>query len=318
MLASPDRLIKDMFVIPVIVPELKFRDVEWQILGADLVERADHATLEDRPKAFDRVCVDRADDILAGSMADNVVRIILVQPPIADPFIRDQEAYLLGYRAAHKRLEDIAADSFDNTSDDLSLAFDGPDDGYLARADTAPTWAASMWPVPVPCLAADERFVNLNDTHEFTEIRVGETGPDPVAHIPSRLVRTESHVAVDLQRANPLLAGQHQVDNAEPITERLIRVFKDCTGNVRETISAPLAAVRAFPVPLAGFQVVDTRTAATRTRHLAVWPAMRNEVCGACVIIGKSRFTFADSHLTNCLWLLNAGHLGSPVVMGGI
>jgi 1,4-dihydroxy-2-naphthoate octaprenyltransferase len=36
---------------PLIVAELKFRHVERQIFGADFVERAHHASLQDRPEA---------------------------------------------------------------------------------------------------------------------------------------------------------------------------------------------------------------------------------------------------------------------------
>ena len=62
-------------VAAVVVPELKFGDVERQIFCAHLVERADHAALEDAPKAFNRVRVNCADNVLLvtvlhGSRAD--------------------------------------------------------------------------------------------------------------------------------------------------------------------------------------------------------------------------------------------------------
>jgi hypothetical protein len=59
--------------------------IEREVLGADLVECADDAALEDRPEALDRVGVDRADDILAARVRDDVMRIILIRPAIADP-----------------------------------------------------------------------------------------------------------------------------------------------------------------------------------------------------------------------------------------
>jgi hypothetical protein len=51
MLTSPNRLTEDVLVAPVVVPKLKFGNVERQIFGADFVESADNATLEDRPEA---------------------------------------------------------------------------------------------------------------------------------------------------------------------------------------------------------------------------------------------------------------------------
>lgn len=44
-------------VVPVVVPELRFRDVQRQVLGRDLVIAADDAALEQRPEAFNRVRV---------------------------------------------------------------------------------------------------------------------------------------------------------------------------------------------------------------------------------------------------------------------
>lgn len=48
----------------VIIAELKFSDIERHIFGADLVERADDPALEDAPKAFNRIRVNRANDVL--------------------------------------------------------------------------------------------------------------------------------------------------------------------------------------------------------------------------------------------------------------
>jgi hypothetical protein len=62
--ASPDRLAEDVLVFPIVVPELELGDIERHVLGADLVECADNTALEDRPEAFNRVGVDRADYIL--------------------------------------------------------------------------------------------------------------------------------------------------------------------------------------------------------------------------------------------------------------
>ena len=43
---------------------MEFRNVQRQILGADIVEAADNAALADRPKAFNCVGVDCADNVL--------------------------------------------------------------------------------------------------------------------------------------------------------------------------------------------------------------------------------------------------------------
>ena len=66
--------------IAVIIAELKFRDVQRQIFAADLVIAADDAALNDRPEAFNRVGVDRADDVLPDAVIDNAVRIVRLSP----------------------------------------------------------------------------------------------------------------------------------------------------------------------------------------------------------------------------------------------
>src|SRR5579883_2123484 len=52
--ASCYRRPEDIDVFAVVIPELKFRDVQRQILAADLVECADHAALEDARKERER------------------------------------------------------------------------------------------------------------------------------------------------------------------------------------------------------------------------------------------------------------------------
>lgn len=44
ILTSPDRLPENVRVLPIVIPELKLRDIEREILTADLVERSDHET----------------------------------------------------------------------------------------------------------------------------------------------------------------------------------------------------------------------------------------------------------------------------------
>ena len=98
-------------------------------------------------------------------------------------------------------------------------------------------------------LAADERLVNLDDTHQLAEVLVRHPGPDAVAHVPGRPVGAEAHHAVYLKGANPLLAGQHQVDDAEPLAQRLIRVLEDRVDQDREPIAVVARSARvAYPV----------------------------------------------------------------------
>jgi hypothetical protein len=61
ILAPRDCLAEDVRITPVVITELELADLQRQIFLADLVEGADHAALDQRPKAFDCVGVNRAE-----------------------------------------------------------------------------------------------------------------------------------------------------------------------------------------------------------------------------------------------------------------
>lgn len=72
----------------VVVAEVKFRGVALQMLRANVVERADDAALEDREKAFNRVRVNVASDVVSFGVGDMAVtRKMLVNALIARKFI---------------------------------------------------------------------------------------------------------------------------------------------------------------------------------------------------------------------------------------
>src|ERR1700675_3897802 len=75
-LASVYRRSEDVGVEAVIVTELKLRDIERKIFCADLVECANHATLEDRPEGLNRIRVDRADNVTMRGVVNGLARIV--------------------------------------------------------------------------------------------------------------------------------------------------------------------------------------------------------------------------------------------------
>ena len=119
----------------------------------------------------------------------------------------------------------------DDTGDDAPLAADSANDNALPSV-------GPPGPTPPPRLPLC-RFLafpptNVSSTstmpRELFEIAVGERRPDAMAHVPCRLVATEAEETINLQCAHSLFAGQHQVDDAKPILERLVRVFEDRSG----------------------------------------------------------------------------------------
>jgi hypothetical protein len=77
-----------------IIAELKLGDIEREILGADFVETANHATLEDAPEAFNRIGVNRTDDVLAGAVPHRLVRVF-GQAEIATVYVGRQQIDLV-------------------------------------------------------------------------------------------------------------------------------------------------------------------------------------------------------------------------------
>ena len=75
ILASAYRRSEDVRVHAVIVAELELRDIQREVLFADFVESADHATLNQRPETFDSVGVDSADNVFVLGVIDGFVRI---------------------------------------------------------------------------------------------------------------------------------------------------------------------------------------------------------------------------------------------------
>jgi len=86
---------KRIGIATIVVAELKFGDVQRQIFAADLVVGANNAALQDRPKAFDSIGVNSADNIVAAALADNPMRIGAAQEAIAGMLIGREQADLI-------------------------------------------------------------------------------------------------------------------------------------------------------------------------------------------------------------------------------
>jgi hypothetical protein len=87
-LNSLNRRSENVVIKAVIIAELELSDIEREILGADLVERADDTALEDAPKALNRLSVDGTHNILALAMIDGCVGEFYAKLIVASPLIR--------------------------------------------------------------------------------------------------------------------------------------------------------------------------------------------------------------------------------------
>jgi hypothetical protein len=84
-LASSDRRSENVRVLTIVVTKLELGNIQRHIFAAHFMECADHAALEDRPEAFDCLCVDRADDILPSSVVNGGVREVFIKAFVSGP-----------------------------------------------------------------------------------------------------------------------------------------------------------------------------------------------------------------------------------------
>lgn len=147
----------------------------------------------------------------------------------------------------------------DDAADGIALTADSADDGDFARANTACSAAsAALIPMPVLGEPADESFINFDNPTELLDGLISKCGSDPMGHVPSSFEGTEAHVTPKLASADALLAGEHQVNDAEPIPEGLIRVLENSADEHREPIAVG-STFLALPMPATRRQVIDGR-----------------------------------------------------------
>jgi hypothetical protein len=86
-LASIDSGTEYIRILSVVVPKLKLRYIQMEIFLADLVVGPNNAALQDRPEAFNRIGVNRTNDMLADGVIDGLVREAVLQMGLqnADP-----------------------------------------------------------------------------------------------------------------------------------------------------------------------------------------------------------------------------------------
>jgi len=280
-------------IAAVIVSELKLRDVQRHILGGHLVERADHAALEDRPKTFNRVGMDRADNVLVRFVVNHLVRVLAQIVAVSRPGVGRQQTDLIGNGFVHEGQHRVRCDALKNASNHVALTLHCANDWCLAfrRAELP------FVPVTVFVLAADPSLVHFHDAAKLS-LRRDQPSAYFVAHGMGRLVAAEAHHALDLEGAHSLLAGKHEMGDPEPVAERLLGVLKDRPGEARE----PIALRRTGPaLPVKGLVaggVIQIDIAATRAGD-ALRPAAGDQVTEASLIVTdrKSVLELPDCHL---------------------
>ena len=296
---------EDFGVLAVIVSELKLSDVQMQIFFANLMISSNNATFQNRPEALNRIGVNCSNDMLANGVINELVREAMLQPHIAGVSISAEKANAVRDGFPNESFKRLPIGVLDNASNYVALALDCPDNGGFARI-TTPTLAAFLVPMPVLVAAADVGFINLDDAAKLLDV-LDHGRSNLVAHEPSSLVGAEAHISEDLKGAHTLLTDQHEMGDSIPILQRLIRVLKDCAGQVREAVARFRRALVALPMPWVALQFGRFWGPATRA-HDAVWPAAHNKICNAIVLSLKHRVELRDGQLVDGFWVGGTAH----------
>ena len=290
---------KHIGIATVVIAKLKFRDIQRQIFGTDLMETADDTALKNRPETLNRIGVDSADHVLIFLVRNRLTRIF-DQTVIDAAFVSGEQANFVRYHFAHEGLRVLAAHLIENAGHHVALAFNRANDRNFAGTLAATTAGDALVDVLVVILAANPSLIDLDNAAKLL-LRGDQRSADFVTHKMGRIVTAEAHHALNLKGAHSLLAGQHQMGDAIPVAERLLGVLENRprhTGKpiaVRRTLAAlpvkrlvarcvvqvGIAAARAMnafrpapsdQVPLAGFLVTNRETSLKLGRgHLRNW-----------------------------------------------
>lgn len=284
---------EDVRVLAVVEPKLELIQIERQVFAADVVIRPDHAALQQRPEVVDVGRMHLAAHVLAGAVVHGVV-LVAAGPQIAVAGVvvgRDQ-IDLFAYRLAHEAVERARVGVLDHLADHVAFAADRADDRRLVAA--RPALAAAFAGVAVLVLAAHVGFVDLDDAHQLPKLRVSHPGAKPMAHIKGRAVGAGTDHAMDLQRADAFLAGQHEVKNLEPNQQLVIRILENRPADDAEAV---ILAGLAEPVKGPRFERVNFVVAAARTAH-AVRPTPGCEKGFARRLVRKHPVEIGQRHLS--------------------
>ena len=281
MSARLNRCTEDVRVQALVIAKLKLVDVQMQVLLADLVERADDSALHDGPKAFDGVGMNGSTHIFPSSMMNHAMRNFLVQKPITLMIVRRKQTDMMGDGFMDEAIQRGSIGAFNHASD------------HVASKIPASALAFML----ILGLPADIGFIDFDIADELLKLDIAKGYADLAAHQPCSFVGAKAHISADLQRADPLLAREHEMHDAEPFTQWLVGILEDRPDQQRKAIGV-ITALLTLPVPFHVMQFMDLLAATTRTRY-AFWPAVTFEIFPARIFMRELFLKLYNRHLVN-------------------
>ena len=149
---------KNIRILSVVMPERKFREVQWQILFAHLVVRAHNSTLQERPKGVNVGRVNIPANVFMRAVCNEVMREFWLEVLVTACFVGRYQRHISADSFSHKAIKRFNVGALNHLTNDIALAANSTDDGNLARGSTP---AYFLIPVAVFILSPDISFVNL-------------------------------------------------------------------------------------------------------------------------------------------------------------
>ena len=229
-------------------------------------------------------------------MVNSCVRIVPIERIVARILISAKQADFMRDGFADKRGESGGIDIRDHARNDVTFAADRADDRSFPGTDAPRSaTAAAFIPMPVFSQAANESFIDFDNSAELINV-LHKGDANFVAHGPSCFIRAEAHITLNLQCAHALFAGQHKMDDAIPIAERLVGVLEYCSGNMRKAIASVGSALIALPTPWPVRQFMRVlRTAAWAPDTIR--PAAPDEICATRIFVREHPFELGGREL---------------------
>ena len=290
---------KDVFSLAIVESKLKFVQVERQVFLAYMMIGADDSALKQRPEAINILSVYFTAHILASGVSYRVMSIAQsAQGPIARRFIGRNQINLIAYRHLNKTIEGANIHSFDHLTDHITLTADRADDRNLPRW-TAPNMQALVG-VFVLFFSAQKGFVNFDDAHQLLEVWVFHSGPEPMTHIESTLIRSGADHPMNLKRADSFLRREHQVQDFKPRAKGHLGFLKNRSGLEGEAVrrAVILAAFLTLPVPRSRGTLVHVIVLASRAERSS-GPAMQKQIRPARLLVRKHPIEIGKRHLAD-------------------
>ena len=244
------------------VPEIKLGQIPMQMLLRAMLVNAFHAALEYGKETFDGIRMNRA--INAGNIFPRAMvnRAVLREGQRERRIVRRVVGHyprFLGDVSAQDRHNGCGLQVFDDHAARTAS-------GTVNQRQNLMLLRVSGLRLRLGLVSADERFICLDHaalTSEWSKRALAHRFADTVRHKPCALERNAKR-AVQLIRANALLARRDQEDRLQPETQGNVAGLEDRPDLDRERLAAVVALVRADARTFAIHRAVALDAAAMR------------------------------------------------------